>query len=258
MATGAHGLPLMGGGDWNDGMNLVGIGGKGESVWLAWFLISILGPLRRSGRSARGDRDLATTYRRHAVRLTAAAEQAWDGAWYRRAYFDDGTPLGSAANAECRIDAIAQSWAVIAGTGDPERARRAMESTDEHLVRRAERLVLLADAAVRQDRAESGLHPGLRARRARERRPVHARRALDRPGVCAAWRRRSRDGAVRADQPGEPRTHAGGRRSSIAPNRTSWRPTSTRAPLTPAAAAGRGTRDRPAGSTVSDSRRSSG
>ena len=89
MGTGAHGLPLMGGGDWNDGMNLVGIGGKGESVWLAWFLISILNPFADLAES-RGDRDLATRYRQHAVRLTAAAEEAWDGAWYRRAYFDDG------------------------------------------------------------------------------------------------------------------------------------------------------------------------
>jgi cyclic beta-1,2-glucan synthetase len=132
----------MGGGDWNDGMNLVGIEGKGESVWLAWFLTSILNPFADLA-DARGDRDLAERYRKHAGRLTEAAESAWDGAWYRRAYFDDGTPLGSSANTECRIDAIAQSWAVIAGTGDPERARRAMESTDEHLVKRHERLVLL-------------------------------------------------------------------------------------------------------------------
>jgi cyclic beta-1,2-glucan synthetase len=142
METGAHGLPLMGGGDWNDGMNLVGIGGTGESVWLAWFLISILNPFADVAE-ARGDRDLAATYRQHAARLTAACENAWDGAWYRRAYFDDGTPLGSSSNQECRIDAIAQSWAVIAGTGDPERARRAIASTDEHLVRRPDKLVLL-------------------------------------------------------------------------------------------------------------------
>jgi cyclic beta-1,2-glucan synthetase len=140
--SGAHGLPLMGGGDWNDGMNLVGIGGQGESVWLAWFLISILNPFADLAES-RGDRDLAATYRQHAARLTTAAEEAWDGAWYRRAYFDDGSPLGASSSSECRIDAIAQSWAVIAGTGDPERARRAMASSDEHLVRRADRLILL-------------------------------------------------------------------------------------------------------------------
>ena len=142
MATGAHGLPLMGGGDWNDGMNLVGIGGKGESVWLAWFLISILGSFSKIA-DARGDRDLAGTYRQHITRLTEAVENSWDGAWYRRAYFDDGTPLGSAASTEGKIDSIAQSWAALASTGDSGRARRAMESTDEHLVKRAERLVLL-------------------------------------------------------------------------------------------------------------------
>ncbi len=142
MQTGTHGLPLMGGGDWNDGMNMVGIEGKGESVWLAWFLISILGPFADLTET-RGDADLARSYRAHAARLTEGAEGAWDGAWYRRAYFDDGTPLGSAQNAECKIDSIAQSWAVIAGTGDPGRARQAMESLDEHLVRRSDGQVLL-------------------------------------------------------------------------------------------------------------------
>ena len=132
----------MGGGDWNDGMNLVGIGGKGESVWLAWFLISILGPFADLAET-RGNADLAVSYRAHAERLTQAAEAAWDGKWYRRAYFDDGTPLGSAQNAECQIDSIAQSWSVIAGTAAPDRARQAMESLDEHLVRRSDRLVLL-------------------------------------------------------------------------------------------------------------------
>jgi cyclic beta-1,2-glucan synthetase len=165
LATGAHGLPLMGGGDWNDGMNLVGIEGRGESVWLAWFLISILGPFADLAEG-RGDRDLAATYRRHAATLTTAAEHAWDGAWYRRAYFDDGTPLGSAANEECKVDAIAQSWAVIAGSGDPQRARRAMESTDEHLVRRAERLVLLLtppfDKTVPSPGYIQGYVPGVR------------------------------------------------------------------------------------------------
>ena len=110
METGAHGLPLMGGGDWNDGMNLVGHEGKGESVWLSWFLLSIL-PRFADLAAARGDLDRAESYRRHASRLAPATEQqAWDGAWYRRAYFDGGAPLGSASNEECRIDAIAQSW----------------------------------------------------------------------------------------------------------------------------------------------------
>ena len=132
----------MGTGDWNDGMNLVGAGGKGESVWLAWFLISILRPFADVAE-ARGEPARAIIYRRHAGKLAAAAEQSWDGDWYRRAYFDDGTPLGSKENAECRIDAIAQSWAVISGAGAEEHARRAMASVEEHLVRAADRIVLL-------------------------------------------------------------------------------------------------------------------
>jgi cyclic beta-1,2-glucan synthetase len=142
LATGEHGLPLMGTGDWNDGMNLVGAGGKGESVWLAWFLLSILRPFADLAER-RGDDRRAATYRASAAALAAAVEDAWDGEWYRRAYFDDGTPLGSAINTECRIDAIAQSWAVISGAGDPERARRAMNAVDTHLVRRGDRIALL-------------------------------------------------------------------------------------------------------------------
>jgi cyclic beta-1,2-glucan synthetase len=142
LATGQHGLPLMGTGDWNDGMSLVGAGGKGESVWLGWFLVSLL-PQFADVAAARGDGDLAGRYRRHAETLTAAVEGAWDGEWYRRAYFDDGTPLGAAVNQECRIDSLAQSWSVLSGAGAPDRAREAMESTDTHLVRRNEGLVLL-------------------------------------------------------------------------------------------------------------------
>jgi cyclic beta-1,2-glucan synthetase len=142
LATGAHGLPLMGTGDWNDGMSLVGAGGKGESVWLGWFLVSILRPFSDLVK-ARGDAERTTRYRRTATKIAKALEQAWDGNWYRRAYFDDGTPLGSKENAECQIDAIAQSWSVISGAGDPERARRAMASVDERLVRAADGLVLL-------------------------------------------------------------------------------------------------------------------
>jgi cyclic beta-1,2-glucan synthetase len=142
LETGAHGLPLIGTGDWNDGMNMVGAEGRGESVWLAWFLLSVLRPFADVA-AARGDVTRAAAYRQHSDRLIEAIEAAWDGAWYRRAYFDDGTPLGSRENTECRIDSIAQSWAVIAGGGDPARARQAMESVMEHLVRRDDRLVLL-------------------------------------------------------------------------------------------------------------------
>ena len=143
LAVGVHGLPLFGTGDWNDGMNRVGQEGKGESVWLGWFLHATLAasaPLAE----ARGETARAAQWRAHAAKLAVALERdAWDGEWYRRGWFDDGTPLGSAASSECRIDAIAQSWAVLSGAADPARARRAMAAVDEHLVRRADGLVLL-------------------------------------------------------------------------------------------------------------------
>jgi len=143
LTKGSHGLPLIAGGDWNDGMNRVGIGGSGESVWLGWFLhatLSAFAPLAEG----RGELSRAAAWRQHATALQASLEQhAWDGDWYRRGYFDDGTPLGSAANTECRIDSIAQSWSVISGTAEPARAQRAMASVYEHLVRPAEGLILL-------------------------------------------------------------------------------------------------------------------
>jgi cyclic beta-1,2-glucan synthetase len=143
LTSGPHGLPLMGSGDWNDGMNRVGHEGQGESVWVGWFLLTILPPLAELC-AARGDDDLALHYRQEVVRLQHAIEEhAWDGAWYRRAYFDDGTPLGSAENDECRIDAIAQAWAVISGAADPARARQAMAAAAEHLIRPDADLILL-------------------------------------------------------------------------------------------------------------------
>ena len=143
LQVGSHGLPLMGSGDWNDGMNRVGQGGQGESVWLGWLLQTTL-----RGVSAladrRGEFRRADAWRKHADDLKSALErEAWDGDWYRRAYFDDGTPLGSATNTECRIDSIAQSWGVIAGAAEPQRARRAMAAVEEFLVRRGDGLVLL-------------------------------------------------------------------------------------------------------------------
>ena len=145
LAFGAHGLPLMGGGDWNDGMNLVGAGGQGESVWMAFFLVTVLkrfAPLART----RGDADFAAHCDDEVTRLHACIEaSAWDGAWYRRAWFDDGTVLGSAANAECQIDSIAQSWSVLSGAAPADRAQRAMASLDERLVHRDTRLVQLLD-----------------------------------------------------------------------------------------------------------------
>ncbi len=143
LAVGTHGLPLFGGGDWNDGMNRVGVEGKGESVWLGWFLHATLMafvPLAEY----RGETARASAWRSHAERLRRSLErEAWDGDWYRRGYFDDGTPLGSATSEECQIDSIAQSWSVLSGAADPERAATAMASLDARLVRRDDALVLL-------------------------------------------------------------------------------------------------------------------
>jgi cyclic beta-1,2-glucan synthetase len=141
--TGAHGLPLIGIGDWNDGMNRVGVQGKGESVWLAWFLIATLRSFADHA-GARGDKAVASQFRRQAAAYAKAVEaRGWDGEWYRRAYFDDGTPLGSRENDECRIDSIAQSWSVISEAGRADRWTVAMRSLEEHLVNNDARLLLL-------------------------------------------------------------------------------------------------------------------
>ncbi|HWG06918.1 MAG TPA: glycosyl transferase, partial [Beijerinckiaceae bacterium] len=142
LAIGMHRLPLIGTGDWNDGMDRVGDGGKGESVWLGWFLYSTLTTFVRFA-DRRGESIRALDWRDHTLALKKALEQAWDGDWYRRAYFDDGTPLGSVSNSECRIDSIAQSWSVISGAAEPARAARAMAAVDKYLVRREDRLALL-------------------------------------------------------------------------------------------------------------------
>jgi cyclic beta-1,2-glucan synthetase len=143
LSVGSHGLPLMGTGDWNDGMNLVGAAGKGESVWLGWFLHVILSEWAKLA-DARAEGERAKTWRRHVGALKGSLErEAWDGDWYRRAYFDDGTPLGSAVNDVCRIDSIAQSWSVISGAAEAARGRRAMAAVEEYLVRRSDGLVLL-------------------------------------------------------------------------------------------------------------------
>ena len=140
--AGAHGLPLIGTGDWNDGMNRVGELGRGESVWLAWFQLLLL-PRFAELADSRGDSVRAQRYRNRVMTLETAVEAAWDGAWYRRAYFDDGTPLGTASATECRIDAIAQAWAVLSGHADKERARTAMDSADRWLVDRDAGLIRL-------------------------------------------------------------------------------------------------------------------
>ncbi|HYK92395.1 MAG TPA: glycosyl hydrolase family 65 protein, partial [Acidobacteriota bacterium] len=153
---GNHGLPLIGSGDWNDGMNLVGEQGKGESVWLSFFLYEVLMRFAEVARK-RGDASFADRCRSEAAQVQRNIEQnAWDGAWYRRAYFDDGSPLGSAANPECQIDSVAQSWSVLSGGGDREHSRMAMEAVDKRLVRRDHALIQLLDPPF----DKSNLNPG--------------------------------------------------------------------------------------------------
>ncbi len=166
LAVGTHGLPLIGTGDWNDGMNRVGERGSGESVWLGWFLhatLTAFAPLAK----ARDETARAAKWLTHAAGLRAALERdGWDGGWYRRGYFDDGTPLGSSASEECRIDSIAQSWSVISGAAVPTRAARAMAAVDEQLVRRDDGLALLFtppfDATPLDPGYIKGYPPGIR------------------------------------------------------------------------------------------------
>lgn len=166
LVFGAHGLPLMGGGDWNDGMNEVGKEGRGESVWLGWFLCDVLSRFAVVAEG-RGDTERAQRYGDvWAAIRRAIEEQAWDGNWYRRAYFDDGTPLGSSANSECRIDSLSQSWAVISRAGDAYRAERGMAEVYSQLVDEQARTILLLTPAF--DKADlnpgyiKGYLPGLR------------------------------------------------------------------------------------------------
>ena len=153
---GEHGLPLIGSGDWNDGMNKVGEHGKGESVWLGFFLYEVLMQFTEVART-RGDLSFAERCQREAARVRRSIELfGWDGEWYRRAYFDDGSPLGSASNPECQIDSVAQSWSVLSGAGDAERSRMAMEAVDQRLVRRDHGLIQLLDPPF----DKSTLNPG--------------------------------------------------------------------------------------------------
>jgi cyclic beta-1,2-glucan synthetase len=143
LKLGVHGLPLMGGGDWNDGMNRVGHKGQGESVWLAWFLICNLAEFEAIAKSRGEDiRSENWTFHKHALRKVID-EQAWDGEWYKRAYYDDGTPLGSAINHECRIDSLAQSWSVIAKSENRLKSEQAMKSVEKYLVKDSKNLILL-------------------------------------------------------------------------------------------------------------------
>ena len=166
MNFGSRGLPLIGGGDWNDGMDKVGIKGKGESVWLGWFLYTVLQhfiPICR----ARKDNERANRYEKAGQELLSAIEEhAWDGGWYRRAFFDDGTPLGSEINKECRIDSISQSWAVISGGAREERAKAAMQAVQNNLVDEEAGLIKLLtppfDSSTLEPGYIKGYVPGVR------------------------------------------------------------------------------------------------
>jgi cyclic beta-1,2-glucan synthetase len=165
LTAGVHGLPLIGTGDWNDGMNRVGHQGKGESTWLGWFLYTILNQFAPLCES-RQDTGRARRYPSEAQRLAEMLELAWDGEWYRRGYFDDGTPLGSAQNQECRIDSIAQSWAVLSRAARPDRAERALDAARTHLINRQSRVILLLtppfDQSPQQPGYIKGYVPGIR------------------------------------------------------------------------------------------------
>jgi cellobiose phosphorylase len=153
---GERGLPLIGGGDWNDGMNTVGNGGKGESVWLGWFLCTVLEKFIPIC-SNRKEQEKAERYRRLIGEITDAIEKnAWDGNWYKRAFFDNGAPLGSVNNKECKIDSLAQSWAVISGKGEPDRVKKALNSLEDYLVIREAGLIKLLTPPFDEGELEPG------------------------------------------------------------------------------------------------------
>jgi len=157
---GTHGLPLMGSGDWNDGMDKVGQHGKGESVWLAFFLYDILNRFAEVAK-LRSDNTFADTCKKEAEKLrNNIRDNAWDGEWYRRAYFDDGTPLGSKENEECRIDSIAQSWSVISKGGDPEKSAQALASANKNLVREDMGIIQLFDPPFNKSTKDPGYIQG--------------------------------------------------------------------------------------------------
>jgi cyclic beta-1,2-glucan synthetase len=213
LALGSHGLPLIASGDWNGGMNRVGEQGRGESVWVGWLLHAALAAFA-SLADARGEAIRAAAWRRHATTLRVSLEgEAWDGDWYRRGWFDDGTPLGSVASEACRIDSIAQSWSVLSGAADPGRAAHAMAAVERELISPKDGLALLFTPPFDKTSLEpprTGLHQGLSAGHPRERRPIHPWRPVVGDGVRRARRRRQGGPTVLAAKPDQPRPYAGG------------------------------------------------
>src|SRR5258708_5127354 len=257
LSVGDHGLPLIGTGDWNDGMNRVGELGKGESVWLGWFLHSTLTALAPLAE-ARGEQARAATWRRHADGLREALErEGWDGGGYRRGYFDDGTPLGSAASSECRIDSIAQSWGVISGAADPARATIAMAAVAEHLVRRDDGIVLLFTPPFDQTSLDpgyiKGYPPGIRENGASTRTRHSGPRSPSQRSAMAT----RRSSCSRCAIPSIAQRH-GRRLGATGLSLTPWPPTSTVSRRTSGVADGRGTPDPLPGCTERLSSGSSG
>ena len=254
LALGAHGLPLIGTGDWNDGMNRVGERGQGESVWLGWFLYAALAafiPLAE----ARGDAKHAKRWRAHAAALKTGLESAgWDGEWYRRGYFDDGTPLGSATSAECRIDSIVQSWAVLSGSRRSRKGRPRHGGGGPRTHSPGQPTGSALHPAVRQDAARSRLHQGLSTGHPRERRPIHPRRPVGGDGLRAhsvmAMPRRSCSACSTRSTAREAGPASCATRSSL----TSSLPMFIQIPGTRAAAAGPGTPVPPAGCSAPGSK----
>ena len=247
--TGPHGLPLILGGDWNDGMNRVGEKGRGESVWLGWFLAATLRDFAVVA-DERGDAKRAEAWRRHLDQLKIAIEDAgWDGEWYRRGYFDDGSPLGSRQSDECRIDSLAQSWAVLSGLGPEDRANQAMTSAQEWLLDEEHGLIRLFTPPFENTPKEpgyiKGYPPGVRENGGQY---THAATWF----VLALAALGRSDDAYRAFSVINPVNHALGPRpvpTSIVSSLTSSLPMSTRRPTVRAVAAGHGIRARRDGST---------
>lgn len=160
LTSGPHGLPLIGAGDWNDGMNNIGVEGKGESVWLGFFLYDILNDFI-SIVEKHGDEERSKTYKDYQKQLkTHLNNEGWDGKWYRRAYYDDGTPLGSSENKECRIDAIAQAWSVISGVATPKKAEKALRAAEQHLVSEQDGIIRLLTPAFDKTKKNPGYIKG--------------------------------------------------------------------------------------------------
>ncbi len=237
---------------------MVGKHGTGESIWLGFFQYDVLTQFATLAH-LRGDLSFAERCRQEAADLRQNIElHGWDGAWYSRAYFDDGSPLGSATNPECQIDSVAQSWSVLSGAGDALRSRTAMDAVDRRLVRRDSALIQLLDPPFDKSDVESRLHQRIRAGGTRKWRAVYACGHLGGNGVRRIGRATTRMGTVDHDQPGQPCEISGRRPRPTRSNRMSSRPTSMRSRRTPAAVDGRGTLAQPAGCTGSSSNHSSG